>query len=139
MSRQEKHAWFNIGVLVVACLFFMLLYPRIGIHPATGAFGLLGFLGVAPFLFYPKNVKISKILDEREREIARRAKDAAFSIFWIFFISLFLLVTFLHSGDNITVPADFLPLVVLSAWMLVVLVQSIVMLVLSKKGLIHAG
>jgi hypothetical protein len=115
----------------------MLLYPHSGIQPATGTFGLLGLWGFARYLFYPKG-KMSEILDEREMGIIRQAKATAFGVFWVFFIGSSMITWSLHSDGNITVPAYILPLIVLSAGILVVFVLSVTMLVLSRIGIKHA-
>jgi hypothetical protein len=135
MSRLEKNAWFNIGVLAATCSIFALAYPHIGGQPASAAFALLGLLGFAPYL--PKG-KVSETLDERERGISRRAKATAFGVFWAIFIISFMLVWSLNFGGNITVPADFLPLVVLTAGMLFTLAYSITVLALSRIGIKNA-
>jgi hypothetical protein len=137
VDRLEKHAWFNIGVIAVTCLVFSLAYSYIGIQAASSCFALLALLAAPPSLFYPKG-KMSEILDERERGIARRAKATAFGVFWVIFISSFMLVWSLNFGSNITLPADFLPLVVLFAGILFILTYSITMLVLSRTGIKHA-
>ena len=137
MSRLEKHAWFNIGVLVVTCALFAVALPHIGLLAASGCLGLCGLWGLAPYLFYPKG-KMGAALDERERAITRRAWTVGHAMFWLLFVGSFMLAWLLHRGGNVTVPADTLPLMVVAAWMLVVLVTSLAMLVLCQTGLRHA-
>jgi hypothetical protein len=138
MSRLEKHAWFNIGVVVVTCALFAVAAPYAGILPASASFGLCGLWGLAPYLFYPKG-NMGAALDERERAITRRAWTTGHAMFWLLFVCAFMLTWFLHSGEDVTVPADTLPLMVIAGWMLVVLVTSLAMLVLCRTGLRHAA
>ncbi|MDD5705762.1 MAG: hypothetical protein PHR35_07535 [Kiritimatiellae bacterium] len=137
MSRLEKHAWFNIGVFAVACALFALARPYVGVLPATGCFGLCGLWGFGPHVFYRKG-KMGPSLDERESAIMRRAWQAGHGVFWLLFVSSFMLAWSFHRNGNVTVPAEYLPLMVFAAMILVVLVQSLAMLILCKTGLKNA-
>jgi hypothetical protein len=131
MSRQERHAWFNLGVFALAGLVFALVAPHVGLLRATACFGLVGFCGLGG-LFY----RGSK-LDERESKIRQTAGIWGHGVFWLLFVGGTMLTWGRHQGGTITIPADNLPLLVFGGVTVVVLVESIAMLVLCKRGILH--
>ena len=133
MSRQETHAWFNLGVLALAAALFALALPHIGAQRAIGYFGICGLWGLSP-LFYRKGKKIMA-LDERERAIQQQAFAAGYSVFWVLFVVSIMLFWGHHQGR--TVPADVLPLFLLGSFVVIELVRSITTLLLCKRGVLH--
>ena len=132
MGRQEKHAWFNLVVLVIAVAVFLILIPLLGVRPAVGAFGLLGLLGFG-FLFYRKKQgRPGVIIDERDQFIQRRSVIIAHAVFWV----LFVLTCMLLWGINLdkgTITVEIFPMMLVSSWIIVTLVYSVTMLIMYRK------
>jgi len=135
MSRQEKHAWFNIGVFALAAVLFAIAVPHIGVLPATGCFGILGLWGFGP-AFYRKD-RAGVNLDERELAIQRRAYTAGYSVFWVLFVAFIMFTWHRHRGGVITIPSDNLPLFVFGGMAVLIMTESITMLILSKRSILH--
>lgn len=51
MSRLQKHAWFNLVVVTLSIIAFLVLLSLTALRPAVAAFGLMGLLGLG-HLFY---------------------------------------------------------------------------------------
>lgn len=136
MSRQERHAWFDLGVFIIAATLFALAVPRVGISRATGYFGICGLWGLSP-LFYRKNKTIVALdkLDERERIIQHRAWIIAYNVFWVLLVILIMLTWKRYQGG--TISADVLPLSLFGGFIVVVLVRDITTLVLCRRGTLH--
>ncbi len=77
------------------------------------------------------------VLDERESSIRLRATRIAHSLFWMIFVSSFMSAWFLHRGNEIAIRADVLPAMVFSAFIFVLLVESVATLLLFKTGAGH--
>ncbi len=135
MSRQEKHAWFNLAVLGLALIAYAVLVPVLGPRPAIAGMGLCGLWGLGGFLFYPRG-RIVDILDERDLSIQRRATRIAHGTFWMLFVATCMLTWHFKRGG--TVPADILPLMVGAGMVVVIVVGSIATLVLYRRGIADA-
>ena len=132
MSRQERHAWFNLGVLALAGSLFAFVAPHVGLLPATGCFGLVGFCGLGG-RFYRKSK-----MDERELKIQRMAWAWAHGVFWLLFVGVTMITWWRHQGGTITLSANNLPPLLVGGGMItVILVESIAMLVLCRRGVLH--
>jgi hypothetical protein len=81
MNASQKHAWFNLAVVVFSAVTVLALIPVMG-RGAQGGFGLLGLLGFGPLFVLRRDV----VLDERDAEIARRSSIIAYSVFWVVFV-----------------------------------------------------
>lgn len=134
MSRQEKNAWFNLGVFALAATLFAIAFPHIGLR-ATGCLGILGLWGFGP-AFYRRG-KAGVNLDEREQTIQRRAHMAGYSLFWVSFVVFIMFTWHHHRGGTITIQADNLPLFLIGGMAVLVMTESIAMLLLSKRGVLH--
>ena len=69
MSRLQKFAWFNLGVIGFTVLVVLLLLPM-GVG-ALGGLGFLGFSGLGALYFRQKPGQV--LIDERDNLIMRRA------------------------------------------------------------------
>ena len=72
MSRMQKFAWFNLGVIVLTLLVVFSLLPVIG-YRAMGGLGFLGFIGFGPLFFRKSAGQV--VADERDLQIQWRSVD----------------------------------------------------------------
>lgn len=109
MNRFEKIAWYNLAVLTISLLLFLVLFSisrtthpfNISLKRSFAAFALCGFCGLGPFLFKKKQgsedtgidgsgtsdtVPYDPELDERDMLIQRRALLHGFKSFWFIFV-----------------------------------------------------
>ncbi len=131
MSRQEKHAWFNLAVFGLALIVFAVFIPILGLRGAVGAMGICGVWGLGVFIFYPRG-KLTDILDERDLSIQRRATRIAHGTFWLLFVGTCMLTWKLRRGG--TIPVDILPMMVGLGLIVIVVVGSIATLILYRRG-----
>jgi cytochrome bd-type quinol oxidase subunit 2 len=87
MNAMEKVAWAELIVSAAALAAVAALFPWLG-NGATGAFGLLGFCGFAILFLRKKSASV--VIDERDREIERRARQQGIHAAWM--MSLLCLV-----------------------------------------------
>jgi cytochrome bd-type quinol oxidase subunit 2 len=106
MNAMQKVAWTHLVVSVVAVAAVTLLFPFIGSR-ATGAFALLGLVGLGG-LFLRRHGS-SVIVDERDREIERRATSIAVGTAWMVLTVVLAVATVWSSYTNLhTVSTGFL-------------------------------
>jgi len=84
MSTGQKQAWFSLMVVLLCLIVILAAAPMIGFRRAQGGLGMLGFWGLAPFLFRKKPGIV--VADERDGLIQIRSWLVAYSIFWVVFI-----------------------------------------------------
>ena len=84
MNAMEKVAWTELGVSVAAVVLASLLIPW-GSQTATSAFALLGLIGFTGVFLRQRGNRVA--VDERDREIARRATSIGVGTAWM---SLFM-------------------------------------------------
>ena len=84
MNAMEKVAWTEMGVSVAAVVLASLLIPW-GSQAATSAFALLGLIGFTGAFLRRRGNRV--VVDERDREIARRATSIGVGTAWM---SLFM-------------------------------------------------
>lgn len=90
MTAMERVAWTELLVSVVTVATVTVLYPWLG-DGATGAFALLVF--VACGMWFLRGRKKKVVVDERDREIERRATRIGVEAAWmVLFLSLIVLV-----------------------------------------------
>jgi len=80
---MQKHAWYNLAVVVLSGGVVLALFPLMGVAAQSG-FGFLGLLGFGPFFFRKKNGQV--VADERDTQIQRKSVIAGYSVFWLAFI-----------------------------------------------------
>lgn len=83
MSALQKFAWFNLAVIALALVVVLALVPLLG-RGALGGLGVLGFLGFGPFFFRKKPGQV--LTDERDQLIQRRSIVLGYSVFWVVFV-----------------------------------------------------
>jgi hypothetical protein len=80
MNAMEKVAWTELVVSFTAVAVATLLFPWLG-HGATGAFALLGLLGVSIVFLRRRGDRVT--VDERDRAIDRKATSLGVSSAWM--------------------------------------------------------
>lgn len=132
ISRQEKHAWFNLAVFGLGLLLFFAFLPRVGFHRATAALAVCGLWGLAPLLFYPRKTKWKDIFDERDLLIQRTSWAIAHGTFWAVFVIGQMTLWGLNRERG-TVDVEVLPLTVFGGMMVIFVVGSIATLILYRR------
>lgn len=126
MTALQRYAWYNLGVIFLASLCVLACYPFLGAR-AMGCLGLLGLIGLSPFLFRKKPGQVS--YDERDRLIQMRATNLAYAIFWVAFTQTAAIGSMAIYGGDGTVPVKVVQMSVVVAMMLFMTAQSVAILV----------
>jgi len=156
MNRHEKIAWFNLAVIAVSILLFLVLYfilkeshpIALSLKASCAAFGVCGLLGLSQTLFrkeeWPEGTGRSIFdpeMDERDVEISRRAAMHGFAIFWVVFVFLVVGIWgYLHkindSSGLVIVPVDidFMPLVMFPFFIIIWSIQSLSTIIQHRRG-----
>jgi predicted membrane protein DUF2178 len=136
MSALQKFAWFNLAVIALTLLVVLALLPFLG-KGAMGGLGCLGFLGLGYFLLRPKPGRV--LTDERDHLIQQRSMTLAYTVFWLLFVLVAVLLSPMLYGQDGTVPVSVVQMSVFWAFMVVQAVMSIAILVQSAGGTRDAG
>ena len=100
MPKQEKQAWFTVGVVAATLIAYVAFIRFVRFDPvSTAIFGLSGFLGVR----MNKRRRGEVEFDERDREIQRRSLLAALTIGYALLLVLTVVIT-VAQGDDYSVP-----------------------------------
>jgi hypothetical protein len=110
MSVAQRQALFNLVIILTSVLVVLSLMPVLGFRRAHGALGILGFVGLGPFLFGRKAGEV--FYDERDAVIQARSWAIAYSIFWLTFVAACITAP-LTVGSSGFVPVEY---VQLSVW-----------------------
>ncbi len=132
MTLQQKVAWLNLSVALLAIAAYAILVPLLGPWRAMGAFGILGLAGFGGVLYFIEKRKGHIVADERDTTIARKAFIIAKSALWTILIAAFV-ITVYFVGDHGTVSMQGLSLVVWAAFSAYLIINSVAMLVLYAK------
>jgi hypothetical protein len=136
MSPAQRQASFNLVVILLSVCTILAVAPAIGIRRAQGGLGLLGLLGLGPFLFRKKPGRV--FMDERDIVIQFRAWAVAYSVFWVAFVALCVSAPFTF-GSSGFVPVELIQMSVWYAFMIVWGVSSLVTLAQYRWGSAHAA
>jgi hypothetical protein len=120
MSASQKHAWFNLVVVLLCVTAMTALVPVLGMQRAQGAFGILGLLGFGP-LFYRKTAGVV-VGDERDAVINARSWLIAYATFWLVLVAACAVAAPYFFGATGVVPVI---LVQVSVWYGVVIVVGV--------------
>lgn len=133
MSLQEKIALFILGICCITIITYLILMSILGPYAAMRAFGILGFLGITPFIYRKVSKNRSAQLDERDVAIRKKASSIAFRLFWVLFVlgSIFLYYLYQDSGV-ITIQA--FPLIIFNGVIIINLTWSVSILILYRRG-----
>jgi hypothetical protein len=124
MLPAQRQSWYILAVLGLTAVVVLGLVPFLG-YGAMGGFGFLGLIGLAPLFSRRKEGRV--VTDERDLQIQRRAVVTAYTVFWLIFVAVGVLVPFVYPE---TVPSRLVALSVWVAFMLFMGVLSVTTLVL---------
>ena len=131
MVIQQRWAVFRIAVALSALGLFLLVVPRMGLMRAQAAFGVLGFLGIAPLVFRKRAGEIAG--DERDRMIHLRAIQIGTGLFWLLFAGG-LWTAYFHFMNDRVVPVAAISLLAWLTWTTFELCNAAAMLFLYRRS-----
>ena len=101
LNRHEKLAIFNLSVLAVAVLLFIIFFFTLGLPEAQGAFGMIGFTGIGYLIFMRKKTPSEIVEDERDTLIKLKSYSGGYSFALAYFIITSLAIYFSHSEGGV--------------------------------------
>lgn len=112
MSAVERVAWLELIVSASAVAIVSAMYPWLGTG-ALGGFGVLGFVAFGVYFLRRQGQIIA--VDERDREIERRATHLGVQTAWmVLFLALTVLVLWSSYHDQVVVSTSILTWLVFS-------------------------
>jgi hypothetical protein len=136
ISPAQRQAWFNLVIILVSLITVLALTPTLGFRRAHGGLGILGFMGLGPFLFRKKLGKV--FMDERDVLIQTRAWAVAYGVFWMVFIAVCVSAPFTFGSSGV-VPVALIQTSVWYGFMIVWGVAAIATLAQYRWGASHAA
>ena len=135
MTASQKHACFNLSVVVLTVVTVLILIPVLG-PGAQGGFGFLGLLGFGPLFFRRRGNEV--VEDERDRAIQRRSVLIAYTVFWLAFVAACVSLPAVYGWKG-SVPVAVVQSSVWCGLILVVGVMSVATLVQYRRGAVDAA
>ncbi len=135
MNMEQKTAWFILILFPIVCVGFFVLSSIGGWKVGSAAFGLFGLIGLTPFIFRRRFTLTKISIDERDRQICRKAYFAGgMASYLVFVVGLMSIwATKMYAGSNM-VTIHLLPLIVFCGCMIFYVVRSVVLLILYNRG-----
>jgi hypothetical protein len=133
MTALQKQAWFNLAVVVATLVLVLSLYPQMGAK-AMGGFGLFGLVGLGVLFQWRRRGRV--VTDERDTAINRVAIAWSYAVLWATIVACAMLAPTIY-GDAVPMPV--VQNFVWWAFMLLITVQSIVTLIVYRRGAVHVG
>ena len=131
MSAMEKVAWVELAVSVVAVAMVTALFPWLG-NGAIGAFGILGFVVCGAFFLRHRGQTV--VVDERDREIDRRATRIGIETAWMgLFLALIAVVLWASFSDQETISKSVLTWLVFAQFAVCYGVKGLVSIVTYRR------
>ncbi|QDT95930.1 hypothetical protein [Gimesia aquarii] len=131
MSASQKHAWFNLMVILVSLIAVICLYPFLG-WKANGALGLCGLLGFGPFFYRKRENEV--VMDERDLLIEKRSTLLGYSVFWVVYVLVASLLLPMVYGKQGSIPVMVVQWSVFYALVLFLGLKSLATLVQHGRG-----
>lgn len=128
MNRQERIAWFNLTVMGLALLVFLILMPVLGPKRATGAFGLTGLMGLPAILALRKQRRDEVVEDERDQSIRLKSTVVGYSVFWVYFVGA-CMVPYSLRGQQGMISVEVLPIILMGGFLVLMLSGAIATIV----------
>jgi len=135
MNVLEKQAWYTLTVIIITTLLYFTIVAHVGFQPGTvSVFALFAFVALTIRIGH-KERKAGKIIeDERDREIARKATVAGYSVFWMFFVAGAMTPFFIYGPyERISIATPNLGILVVIAMGLIFFVRSLAIVILYRK------
>ncbi len=136
MNVHEKRAWFILAVSVVT-IFSCLVSIHIlgGNETSFSVLGLLGLAVLAALIGRRDRKQEKEVLDERDNVILQKARRAGLAVFWFLFVAGMMSPYFVLGREaTVTVPTTTYVLLLITATVIVALVQTITTIVLYRRG-----
>lgn len=133
MQPQQRESWFVIILCGSSLVVFFILLQFMTFERALGAFALLGFSGISPFLFYRGRKKGKVVSDERDIQIGQRAGMIAFAVMWVVFV-LALVALLQIRGDQGSVPVPWCTALLFAAFFIMLAARALAILILYHRG-----
>ncbi len=133
LNRHEKLAVFNLSILAVGILLFILIWQTTVISQAYAGLAIFGFLGIGHLIFLRKKNPSEVIEDERDISIQLKSFSGSSYFVFIYFVITSLVIYFSYSDTGV-VSIEYFPLFVWVGWALKVLVSSIITLIQYRRG-----
>lgn len=133
MNPMQKMARYNLIVVMLALAVFLVLIPLIGLSRAQAAFALLALTAKSGFDEMRWRKKLAKkeiVVDERDRIIGSRALIAVWVATHLYVVAVCMITwsIYFSRGEEV-ISISFLPMIVVGAWVIFLLVNSIAVLV----------
>jgi amino acid transporter len=99
MNAMEKVAWTELSVSIVAVVTVALLIPLVG-SAATCGFAVLALVALSGLFLRRRGSQV--VVDERDREIARKAKSVSIGTSWMTLLIALIIATMwsVHKGEQ---------------------------------------
>ncbi|MCK5134082.1 MAG: DUF2178 domain-containing protein [Candidatus Sabulitectum sp.] len=133
LNRHEKLAVFNLSILAVGILLFLLIWQITVISQAYAGLAIFGLMGIGHLIFLRKKNPSEVVEDERDISIQLKSFSGSNSFVLIYFVITTIAIYLSHSDSGV-VSIEYFPLFVWVAWALNVLVSSIITLVQYRRG-----
>jgi hypothetical protein len=155
MNRHEKIAWYNLAVITISVLLFLVLFfvvknthsLELSFRISCSAFAVLAFLAFGQTLFRKEDREKMDMgfydpeLDERDIQIYRRAKLHAFSVFWGLYVLItmgfWMYLRWKHGmeGDVIlTLNVNLLPCLLWPSAIIIIAVHAVSTIIQHRRG-----
>jgi len=133
LNRHEKFAIFNLSLVTIGILLFILIWQLKGITPAHAGFAVFGLMGFGHLIFLRKRNSSDIVEDERDRSIKLISCSGGYRLALMFFMLTSLTIYFTHSETGI-ISVEYFPIFTWIGWATYVIVSSIITLVQYRKG-----
>jgi hypothetical protein len=136
MNPSQKIAWFMLIVLFLATAAFLVLYKLTG-HPlaSIAGFSLMGLIGFSPLFLEKKKGQV--LIDERDKEINRKAMLAGYGVFWLYYVATFTIIPLVRGFEAI--PIHIWALTFWFGFIVMMAARSVAVLVLYRRDSEKSG
>ncbi len=138
LNRHEKFAVFNLSLVVIAVLLFLLIWQTMGISKAPAGFAVLAFQAIGHLIFLRKKSSSEVVEDERDTLIKLKSSSGGYYSAMAYLVLIIMAVYFTHPEGGV-VSVDLFPIFAWTGWAVYVLASSIIILVQYRKGSLNCG
>ena len=135
MNAEQKTAWLMIVLFLLCCGLYLGLLPFVGWKAAFAVFGLFGLAGLSPLIFSYHKRDGAVSVDERDRQIVRRAGLAGgMASYLVFVLGCMTTWGLRRAAGSESVDVDVLPFLVFCGAITLFMVRSVTLLVFYRQG-----